>query len=209
MTKNQKLGRYIVFEGLDSSGKSTQAEMLLDELRKIGQQCQFIAEPGGTEVGDKIRAILKDGSLERTPETNLDLFTICRREIIAQKLGPAVLAGIDVISDRNWWSSVAYQGFGEGVDVGLIKSRSEEAMGDYYMPDQMIFIDTPVDVVHKRMHLKGGSAEDYFEKKGPSFFKKVRQGYIALSQEFGVVPINGDQTPEKVHQDVMRQINKA
>jgi dTMP kinase len=206
MAKNKKFGSYIVFEGLDASGKSTQAQMLMKDLEKRGQTCQFIAEPGGTAVGNKIRAILKDGSLERTPESNLDLFTICRREIVAQKIGPTILSGVNIISDRNWWSSVAYQSFGEGIDKELVIEKSKKAMGDYFMPDYMILIDTPVDVIHHRMHSRGGKAEDYFEKKGIEFFERARQGYLWLASRYKIATVNGDQSVEEVYKEVIARL---
>jgi dTMP kinase len=206
MTNNQNGGKYLVLEGLDASGKSTQCERLVKKFQADGRQCEFIAEPGGTDIGQKIRSILKDESLVRSPETNLDLFTICRREIVIQRIGPAALKGTDIISDRNWWSSVAYQGFGEGVDIDTIIEKSKAVMGDYFRPDQMFFIDTSLEEIEERIRLRGGDAQDYFEKKGHRFFSKLRDGYLWLADKYDIEPINGNQSEAMVHHDVLAQL---
>ena len=207
MTKNKR-GKYIVFEGLDASGKSTQCQLLLEYLTNNGIKFGAYSEPGGSPIGDKIRQILKDGTLARQPQSNLDLFTICRRELVIQNIIPAVNRGINIIVDRNWWSSVAYQGFGEGMDSKIIIAKTKDALGDYFMPDAVVLIDVPVSVVHERLDLRGGKSDDYFEQKGGQFFEKVRDGYLWLAKKYGVPIIDGNQSREAVFKDVLEYLRK-
>jgi len=195
-------GKYIVIEGTDGSGTTSQKDKLKQSLLDAGQEVIDVAEPGGTPIGDALRLIIKDGSLMRSPETDLDLFTACRRELAQQVIKPALAKGISVLSDRNWFSTIAYQGYGEGMDVSAIVERTRIALGQCFIPDITFIIDVPVEVSEERMKLRNSGANDYFEQKGREFFEKVRQGYLWVSDEYQLPVIDGTKSIEEVHSDI-------
>ena len=201
-------GNYIVLEGLDGAGNTTQLHEVGSYLKEIGQRAIEIAEPGDTVIGGLLRKIIKDSSIVRTPDSNLDMFTISRRELVSQVIEPTVDRGIHVVSDRNWFSSVAYQGFGEGIDRYHIINRMEQALGKYFMPDLVAIIKVPVDVAIERMIGRDDTKKDYFESKGSQYFKKVYDGYEWLAQEFSqhTVIIDGTKSVEEVKQDIVSHL---
>lgn len=197
----------MVIEGTDGAGTTTQKDLLMQVLAEgWGQHVISVAEPGGTPVGDALRRIIKDASLERSPETNFDMFTASRRELARQIIEPALAGGTHVISDRNWFSSVAYQGFGEGGVVQSILERTQEALGKLFIPNLAIIVDVSVEVSETRMQGRNTSANDYFEQKGRLFFERVREGYLWIAHEFGFPVVDGSQSIETVHGDVMEHL---
>ncbi len=202
MSEN-KPGRYIVIEGSDGAGTTTQKDLLTAQLASLGRQVLGIREPGQTEFGKRIREIFKDASLERSVETNIDLATIDRRETTQQVIAPAVSNGIDVISDRNWFSTVAYQGFGEGYRPleGII-DKSHAAMGRFLLPHLAVIIDVPIEVSQQRMRNRGSGANDFFEQKGSDFFERVRKGYLYVAELYDIEVIDGTQSIDKVHEEI-------
>lgn len=203
MTKEE--GIYSAFEGVDGSGKSTQANLATQYLIADNEDTIMVAEPGGTPIGEALRTIIKDGKLSRDPITNLELFTICRHELDVQVITPTLLKGINVVSDRTWRSSDIYQGCGEGLDRGLIYQKTFEAIPGLILPDLLFVILVPLEVIEERMIKRGSSAQDYFEQKGESFYRKLIDGYAELAERSDVVGIDGAQTEDKVHSDVVRE----
>ncbi len=201
-------GKYIVLEGLDGAGTTTQLHEVGSYLAEIGQNVIEIAEPGDTVIGGLLRKIIKDSSIERMPESNLDMFTISRRELAVQVIEPNIDRGIHVISDRNWFSSVAYQGFGEGIDHYHIVDRMKQALGKFFMPDLVLIVKVPVDVAISRMINRDDTKKDFFESKGSQYFEKVYDGYNWLAQEFNqnTVVVDGTKSVEEVKQDLVGQI---
>ena len=114
-------GTYIVIEGNDGTGKSTQAGLLADHCRQQGREVIIVEEPGSndpdktTPIANYLRSLIKNGTLARDPEINLALFSAARRELWQQKIAPALNRGAIVISARNYISTLAYQGYGEGL----------------------------------------------------------------------------------------------
>lgn len=204
-----EIGTYMVIEGMDGSGKTTQRDLLAEYIKNKGVDVVTISEPGGTGIGDEIRQILKNGSLKRTPESNLDLFMIARRELIAQKIKPLNAGGVSIVSDRNWFSSMAYQGYGEKMGPERIKRKAEDVIGDlrYIIPSSVI-IDIPVNVAIDRMLSRGGSEADYFESKGKDFFDRVANGYRWVSRIYNIPLIDGEQSIEDVHTDIVRHLGE-
>ncbi len=202
MTKVNKNGKYFVLEGIDGSGKSTQHQLLVDYLKGLSLPVESLREPGGTSIGEAVRQILL-GGLDRSMETNLDLFTISRRELVAQKIGPLTLAGVNVIGDRNWISSVAYQGFGEGMELEKIIDKSRDAMGDFFIPDGVVILETSIETVAERIGRRS-TAKDHFETKDKEFFTRVLSGYRWVAANFKIPILDAEQTVEKVHQDVIK-----
>jgi dTMP kinase len=201
-------GKYILIEGTDGAGKTTQKELVKKALLARGEKVIDVYEPGGTPIGDQLRLIIKDASLARGPETNLDLFTVARRELVDQVIRPALKSGKHVISDRNWFSTIAYQGFGEGVDVAAIVEKSRAAMGDLFLPDIGLVISVPIEIAEDRMGIRSTSHGDAFERKGREFFEKVHEGYLWCAQEYKLPVIDGSPSIEAVNKMVMKHVDK-
>ena len=153
-----------------------------------------------------MRPIIKNADLARSPESNLELFTACRRELARRVIEPALRAGRWIVSDRNWLSSLAIQGFGEGLSVQTIVERSQEALGDQFMPDYTIIIDAPVEVVAARLLGRGPRANDLFRASGQDHFEKLRSGYLWAATEYNIPFVDGTQSPEVVHSQIMQHL---
>jgi dTMP kinase len=197
-------GRYYVIEGTDGAGTTTQAEKLIRDLGRAS----LVEEPGGTPIGREIRKILKDTQLPRDPTTNLDLFTIARFELVQQVIRPNLDEGVNMVSDRNWFSSWAYQGFGEGLSLDYIYRKSQDNLGAFMWPDFSVIIDIPVEVSEERIK-KDGRGPDYFESKGKDFFENVRQGYLNFSETYNIPVIDGTQNIDEVHDDIVDLIQQS
>lgn len=198
-------GDYIVIEGTDGAGKTTQRDILAQHFANQFEVV-VISEPGGTPIGDEIRRVIKDGELARTAESNFDMFTICRREIARQVLPALAVRDCVAISDRNWFSSVAYQGFGEGLDVDKLLERSEEALGEYFRPSHAVILDLPPHAIRNRLLLRRGVDNDYFDSKGIDFFDRVSKGYSWLAKEYDIPVINATQSVDDVHAEILEKL---
>ena len=190
--------QYIVIEGSDGTGKSTVANLVADQLRNEGRQVIRVDEPDSAynEAGEvlvpiasELRRIIKDGSLGRTALTNVLLFTASRRENWLQVSQPALEQGIDVVSARNYWSTLVYQGHGEGFDLDTITNLTHMSVGDEYMkPDHGFILDLNDEEERKKRIANRGALEtpDTFESKGDDFQAKLRAGYLAVALEYGL-----------------------
>ncbi|HSX28800.1 MAG TPA: dTMP kinase [Candidatus Saccharimonadales bacterium] len=175
-----KRGKYIVIEGLDGSGKSTQQQRLLHTL---GDQAIGVREPGGTPMAEAIRTLIKDGSIPRAPRTNVFLFSAARAELTDTIIRPAIGAGKHVVADRNWLSTVAYQS-AEGVsNMDEIYQLCKAATEELFTPDLLIFIDTPVKICWQRLQKRGSTQGDYFDELGENYFARVREVYLEHLQK--------------------------
>ena len=160
-------GRFIVFEGGEASGKSTQAARLAADLDAV-----LTREPGGTDVGRRIREIFLDPAVaDLNPRAEALLVAADRAQHVADVVEPALLAGRDVVSDRYVPSSLAYQGHGRGLDVEHVRQMSVWATGGLE-PDVVILLEVPLDVAAERLQ-----ARDRMEAAGDEFHSRVREGY--------------------------------
>jgi len=179
---------FITFEGIEGSGKTTQVRLLARALREKGYECVPTREPGATEIGKKIRAILLNSNhSSMLPITELFLYEADRAEHVRQVIQPALTAKKIVISDRFFDATTVYQGYARGYDLKVIRQMHRIVLGDL-KPDLTIILDLPADLGLKRawerirsQHTATG--EDRFEKEAVSFHEKVRQGYLALTRE--------------------------
>ena len=181
-------GVWIALEGGEGSGKSTQARRLADALGAV-----LTREPGGTDVGARIREVLLDpavGALD--PRAEALLMAADRAEHVAHVVRPALERGRVVVSDRSAWSSLAYQGYGRGLDRGELRRLSDWAMGGRW-PDLAVLIDVPAEVARERLEAAGRPA-DRLESAGAAFHARVRAGVRALAAESPAswVIIDGD-----------------
>lgn len=198
---------FISFEGIDFCGKSTQAELLKDYLISKGKKVEFIREPGGTEISEKVRTILLDKKNTRMfMETEFLLFSASRAQLVREKIRPYLEKGYYVISDRFHDSATAYQGFGRGVFLESVMHVHKLAVGRT-VPDITFIIDITVKEAQKRKSLKESSELDRIEVAGSEFFEKVRAGYLTLAAEdprFRV--IDGSRGIESVHKSVIEEM---
>jgi len=172
------LSLFIVFEGLDGSGKSTQQQLLNDKLQFDKISNISFREPGSTVIGEKIVKILQSDQ-KLSPLSELLLFYVSRSAIIEEKIKPA-LANYDVvICDRYFYSSIAYQGYGRGMNIGFINQINDEVVKNI-IPDLIFYMDISWEEKKKR---KGININDRFEKEDRVFHNKVRSGYKSMAKK--------------------------
>ena len=186
-------GTYIVIEGNDGTGKSTQAELLADYCRQQGREVIIVEEPGSddpdktTPIANYLRSLIKNGTLARDPEINLALFSAARRELWQQKIAPALNRGAIVISARNYISTLAYQGYGEGVDTDHIMTTTKLFTDERYMkPDFVIILALDNESERKKRITKRSQSidtPDTFESRSSNFQKHVDVAYRTIASK--------------------------
>jgi dTMP kinase len=197
---------FISFEGLDFSGKSTQATRLVERLRQH-HIVHFLREPGGTPISEKVREILLDKRhLEMSNTAEILLFSASRSQLVAQVIKPALLRGEVVICDRYCDSTTAYQGYGRGLsleDVQTINRLATEGT----MPDLTILVDIPIDEIEKRK-TKAGLTFDRMESSGREFYERVRQGYqqLALAEPGRWVCVDGLESADDIESKIVMAV---
>jgi dTMP kinase len=166
--------RYIAFEGGEGCGKSTQAALLAGALG-----AELTREPGGTPLGERLRSVLLDPAGEplSAPAEAL-LMAADRAQLAANVVAPALAAGRHVVSDRSVWSSLAYQGYGRGLDLDDLRRISDWALAGRW-PDLVVLLDVPREVADARL----GVALDRFEAEGARFHDRVADGFRALAAD--------------------------
>ncbi len=178
---------FISFEGIEGSGKTTQIKHIVKFLQDNGHDCVITREPGGTRIGEKIRAILLDpASKDMDPLTELLLYTADRAQHIREFVYPFLSAGKTVLCDRFYDATVVYQGFARGLDIGLIY-KLHKLLLDNLKPDITILLDLPPEKGLSRAwkQIENGdreSVETRFEEEKLSFHNKVRSGYLELAR---------------------------
>lgn len=172
---------FISFEGIDGSGKSTQARRLARTLQEAGAETVLTREPGGSPGAEEIRRLLVEGRSERwSPETELLLFTAARRDHVERLIRPALARGAHVITDRFADSSRVYQGLARADLRDLVEDLHRLTIG--IEPDRTFLIDTDPDIALARGRARGG-VEDRFETLGLDFQRRLRSGFLALAAE--------------------------
>lgn len=196
-------GKLIAFEGIDTSGKSTQARRLVKRLIDIGYSVVSTGEPGGTPIGNSVRSILLSRQHESLlPFSELLLFIVSRAQNTHEVIVPALRAGKTVVASRYRMSSVAYQGYGRGIDLDLIRSLNETAACGLH-PDVTFLIDIPAEVAVRRKTTEG----DRIEIESMEFHCRVRQGFLELAeQDPNAIVIDGDRAHEEIAKDVARYL---
>lgn len=195
-------GRFISFEGIDGSGKSTQARLLADHLRDMGHEVVLTREPGGSAGAEEIRKLVLEGDPDRwSAETELLLFTAARRDHLERVIEPALKAGQIVICDRFADSTRMYQGLSRGDLRATVDALHDLMIGRE--PDLTVLIDLDPGKGLERALSRGGT-EERFESFGSSLQAQMRQGFLALAQEFAdrFVVIDGNQEIEAIAGDV-------
>jgi dTMP kinase len=197
------MGAFIVLEGGDGSGKSTQARLLADRLRSRDRDVVETFEPGATQTGAATRTILLDGEGPIDPTTEALLLAADRAQEVADIIRPALARGADVVSDRFVPSSLAYQGVGRGLGVEEVEKLNRWATGDLE-PDVIVVLDVDDAVATSRRDAPG----DRLERAGAEFHTTVREAYRTLGVDRGWVVLDGNDDPEVVSERVWEVVRE-
>ena len=199
-------GLFITFEGADGCGKTTQIKLLDEYLRQRGFQTLLTREPGAKGLGEKLRDILLNYNGEVSPRCESFLFLADRAQHADCIIKPAVNNGIIVLCDRHTDSTIAYQGYGRGVNISELKRLNEIAVGGL-KPDLTIVFD--IDI--KTSMMRVGAEKDRMESSGTEFFEKVRNGYLEIAgqEPQRVKVIDSTQSIEDIHKQVLRLVNNV
>ncbi len=199
-------GLFVSFEGIEGCGKTTQAMLLAKWLKSRGHQVIVTREPGGTPLAEKIRKVLLDSrNHQMSPLTELLLLQASRAQHLAQVIIPALKAGQIVVCDRFADSSTAYQGYGRGMDLEMVKQLNQIAV-DGCWPSLTLVFDLPVEQGFARAS-KRKRALDRMEKQEKAFHQKVRRGFLAIAKaEPDRVKVLDGSFPPDVIQAAVRQL---
>ncbi len=191
--------KYIAFEGIDASGKSTQAKMLINFLKNEGYDVFLTKEPGGTKEGEAIRNLLLSVDLPSKARTFMFL---ADRVLHIEKVSKLLKTSY-VISDRSLFSTIAYQAFGEGLDLDFIE-RASLFSASNIVPDITFVMDIDTSTIENRI-----KKMDVIESKGKSFFDRVKKGYEYIAKHYkNVYIIDGEQPADRVFEDILKIWNK-
>jgi dTMP kinase len=171
-------GPLITFEGGEGSGKSTQVELLARRLEAAGRRILKLREPGGTPLGEELRQLLLHRRADISPQAELLLFLAARAELVRAVIRPALAEGTIVICDRFSDSTLAYQGYGRGIDLDQVRKLNDSATGGL-KPNLTVLLDLPVEAGRSRKQRD----EDVFQGEDDAFHERVRQGYLELARE--------------------------
>ncbi|MGC8501059.1 MAG: dTMP kinase [Leptospirillia bacterium] len=201
-------GLLIVFEGMDGSGKSTQAKRLAGRLEGRGHPVLLTREPGGTSAGKKIREILLDPDLPLDPEAELFLFEADRVMHVKTVLLPALRSGKTVLSDRGSDATVAYQSFGAGLSREFVSALNRVALGGL-VPDVTFLFDLPVAEMALRLRSRG-DGPTRFELLGSDYFERVREGYLELARihEGRTVVLDATSGPDLLEERIFGELSR-
>lgn len=173
-------GKFITFEGGEGSGKSTQIRYLFEAIKKAGQFVITTREPGGAPSAEQIRTLLVTGDIDRwQPMTEALLNYAARVEHVAQTVEPALNAGTWVLSDRFADSTIAYQGYGHGINLQKLADLHQIVLGDF-KPDLTIILDLSVKDGLRRA-INRGDSEDRYERMGSDFHNRLRDGFLEIA----------------------------
>jgi dTMP kinase len=201
---------FVTLEGIDRSGKSTQAAMLAEAL---GPDTVLLREPGGTEMGERVREMLKDPDLEIDARAELLLFCAARAELCARVVAPAVAAGADVVCDRFVDSTTAYQGAARGLGIELVEGLNAVAVGKA-MPDLTLLLRIDPDEAERRgqLRLAAGAEDgaDRFEAEGIELQRTVADAYeeLAARHRDRITVIDGSGEPPEVHHRILAAVHE-
>lgn len=187
----------ITLEGIEGSGKSTLIASLAADLRSAGSDVLVTREPGGTVLGDALRKIFVDPGARIDPLAEAFLINASRAQLVSEVIAPALKAGTIVLCDRFFDATVAYQGYGRGLDVEMLL-RLSLAATQSIAPDLTVLIDIPPEVSYERVRARG--LTDRLEREDAEFHARVRAGYLMLAERFDrIVIVDGTMSVGDVH----------
>jgi dTMP kinase len=201
---------FISFEGIDGSGKSTQARLLEAHLRETERPVLLVREPGGAPLAERVRALLLNHEVPIGPFAELLLFSAARAQLVAEVLRPALAAGTVVLADRFFDSTTAYQGGGRGLaDVDWLADFHRRVTGGL-VPERTFFFDLPPEVAARRRAGRDGGGPDRMEAGGEAFFERVRAAYLAVAarEPARVRVLDGTLPPDWLHEQIVRDVER-
>lgn len=198
-----KKGIFIVLEGPDRSGKSTQAGLLKTWLEERGREVVVTREPGGTRLSEQIREILLDPKSNIEPMTELFLYETSRIKHTLEKILPALKAGKVIICDRYTLSTTAYQGYGRGLDLKTVETLNRIATLNL-KPHLTLVLDIPDRIFAQREHLRAG--RDRMERQSDLFRRRVNRAYKLLARKPGVTRVDAGRPIEAIQADIRARV---
>jgi len=194
---------FVTFEGVDGSGKTTQAELLTESLRAEGREVVATREPGGTPLGEEVRRLLLDG-VEMSPWAEAALFAAARAELVDRVIAPALEASRDVVCDRYVDSSLAYQGIARGLGVDPVLELNMHAIQGR-LPDRTFLVLVDPEVARTRSR-----QGDRIEREGSDFQRKVDEAYRALATMFPtrITTVDGNRPPDAIAEEIRGRLRE-
>ena len=194
---------FLTFEGVDGSGKTTQANLLVEALRVDGRDVVATREPGGTQLGEEVRKLLLEG-VEMTPWAETTLFAAARAELADRVIAPAVKAGKDVVCDRYLDSSLAYQGIARGLGLERVLELNLVVTAEL-LPDRTFLVLVDPEVAFQRT-----KASDRIEREGKEFHRAVDEAYRSLAEMFPdrIIPIDGNRNADVVAEEIRGRVRE-
>ena len=205
-------GLFITLEGGEGAGKSTQIQMLKSALENLGKKVLLTREPGGSKGGELIRPLLVSGEADWDAISETLLFSAARRDHLTHKVWPALNEGKVVLCDRFADSTLAYQGYGRDNNFEIQKTVKElyKIIAGNFQPDLTLILDIDPKIGLKRSCERAGNTEQRFENMDFSFHENLRNGFLQIAKENSdrCFIIDANQTPEKVHEEIMKIVEK-
>lgn len=200
---------FITFEGIEGCGKSSVLRSVARELSQANRQAICTREPGGTVLGERIRDLFLDGSLSIEPLAEALLANASRAELVETVIRPALARHAILLCDRYTDSTVAYQGYGRGLDPEMLLKMCGAATGGL-MPDLTFLLDVPIEISRRRVQTRNknsGHERDRVERENSAFHARVRAGYLLLAKRFArFIVLDGCMPPDSLIETVMREI---
>jgi dTMP kinase len=204
-------GTFISFEGSEGSGKSTQLNRLISRLRQAGREVVATREPGGTELGERIREILlhKDEGQGMCAEAELLLFATARAQLVRSVIVPALQRGAVVVSDRYLDSSTVYQGAARHLPAAAVDAVNRFAVGDV-LPHLTVLLDVPTEVSVARVRARATGSPDRIEREDAAFFQKVRDGYLQAARDNPqrIIVFDGTQSADVIEAQIWTEVRQ-
>jgi dTMP kinase len=205
------MGLFITFEGPEGSGKTVQARLLADWLQAQGRPLLLTREPGGTSIGDQIRTVLHDvANTAMLPSTEILLYSASRAQHVGEVIRPALARGEIVLCDRYADSTLAYQGYGHGLDLGVLRAITAFATGGL-LPDLTIYLDIAAAAGLRRKYqaFQAGETEwNRMDRQALDFHRRVRQGYraMAAAEPGRWLVLDARRTIEAIQEDIRARV---
>lgn len=197
-------GLFLVLEGVEGSGKTTQARRLARRLEDRGVEHTVVREPGGTEVGERIRDVVLDPELDVAPETELLLLLAARAEFVRRRVEPALARGEVVLADRYQLSTFAYQGIARGLGLERVRALNRFATGGRGPDVTLVLLVDPDEGRRRRADLPA----DRMEREDAGFHEEVARAYVRLAREEpGVVAVDGSGSPDRVEERILEVLS--
>jgi dTMP kinase len=188
----------IVLEGIDGCGKTTQTDLLAEALTAAGKTVRRVREPGGTRLGEQVRALLLDPATQACPVAELFGYLTARAQVCHEVLAPALARGDWVLMDRFWPSTIAYQAYGLGLDPAPVRAAIDLALGGIRI-DHGFWLDVdPEEALRRRRAAR--AADDRIEQRGLAYQCRVAEGYAALAAAGILTRIDANVSPASMHQ---------